>query len=61
MLVSSQVGEFRVIDTIPDLSYYNTKHMKVHKKKECEIWHAKEVLKGTHERRLSQICRGHQT
>ena len=32
--------------TIPDLSYYNTKHMKVDKKKECETWHANEVLKG---------------
>lgn len=32
--------------TIPDLSYYNTKHMKVDKKKECEAWHANEVLKG---------------
>ena len=31
---------------IPDLSYYNTKHMKVDKKKECETWHANEVLKG---------------
>ena len=31
---------------IPDLSYYNTKHMKVDKKEECETLHAKEVLKG---------------
>ena len=32
--------------TIPGLSYYNTKHMKVDKKKECETCHANEVLKG---------------
>ena len=31
---------------IPDLQYFETQHMSKDKKKECEEWHAQQVLKG---------------